>query len=459
MLKDFINKIINSTDTNTDNLKIYLDNPSAYKDIINLLDKSDTPFKIKNLIKIFDKSEYIIKLMNQIYTKFKTSYIKYLKTSDITTEKLIQELNNFPSYNLKNNKSIHSQISKVNKKQEFKLFISNVNSQIISFNIFFYYIDGDNITQQIHRYCQLIHVFCNSLAKNIIAQHQLDNFNIRFLMIDFPRELKNEFNFNELSKHGIFNNSSGYTNKQTKEMVLSRKTGLTGLLIHELLHLLDLDFHYWEHEINSVDFNWKKDWIKNTNMLECTQSIKSNCGYYSFTEAICNTNSSYFLSIYSAIEYYNYKNITISDNMFTKVKDLSIIFFFIEYLHSFINTCKLLKFFGFTSYDSFFNNTSNRKYYQSAHVFEYIVLRTFLISDFYILLFKKINNHFKLQFSKKLFKRNAEENFKFQKIISDFIFKKMVSKDIKSLIDLTFNSLTDSITIEYFATNFLVQKY
>ena len=136
MLKDFINKIINSTDTNTDNLKIYLDNPSAYKDIINLLDKSDTPFKIKNLIKIFDKSEYIIKLMNQIYTKFKTSYIKYLKTSDITTEKLIQELNNFPSYNLKNNKSIYSQISKVNKKQEFKLFISNVNSQIISFNIF-----------------------------------------------------------------------------------------------------------------------------------------------------------------------------------------------------------------------------------------------------------------------------------------------------------------------------------
>ena len=135
MLKDFINKIVNSTDTNSDNLKVYLDNPSAYNDIINLLDKTDNPLKIKNLIKIFDESEHIIKLMNQIYTKFKTSYIKYIKTSDITTETLTQELNNFPSYNLKNNKSIYSQISKVNKKQEFKLFINNVNSEIISFKM------------------------------------------------------------------------------------------------------------------------------------------------------------------------------------------------------------------------------------------------------------------------------------------------------------------------------------
>lgn len=448
-MNKLINKIINQRS------KISLDETSikSYKDIIGIEEIS-----INNLQKMFTESNSIIRSMTDNYLKYNNSILKYKKINSIQTKLLLSELNNFPSFDSKFNSSdssIYKEIKKVNIKQELELSLDN-NTKI---KIFFYCSSENEkfVKNQIDRLVQLIYVFCRSFAKDL---NKLNSFKIRFLMIDFPRKIKSDYTFDDLSDYGIFNNSSGYTNKHTKEMVLSRKSGLNGLLIHELIHLLDLDFHFWDHDLPNVDkFNWKKEWVQKCNMLECTKEVTSNCGYYSFTEAICNTTSSYFLSIYSGIEInmnginkVDSKNIQSNNIDYNKIEKLATMFFVIEYIHTYINSCKLLKYFGYNSYDSFFNNTSNRKYYQNAHVFEYIVLRTFIITYYYQIIFKKLKSYINGE------NQNSFENYKFQKKINDFIFNKMIKKDNKNYFDYIFriikvDSNTDSI--EYFATNFI----
>ena len=448
-MNKLINKIINQKS------EITLDKTSigSYEDILDIEEIS-----INNLVKLFNESESIIKLMTDNYLNYNNKLINLKNISNITTKLLLIELKNFPSFdsnNSSNNLSIYNEIKKVNIKKEYELSLN----ENIKFNIYFYYSREDElfVNNQVSKLIKIIYVFCNSFGKKIL--NKINKFKIRFLIIDFPRKLDfsnypdSNLTFDELSKYGIFNNSSGYTNKQTKEMVLSRKSGLNGLLIHELIHLLDLDFHFWDHDLPNVDkFNWKKEWTSKCNMLECTKEIKSNCGYYSFTEAICNTTSSYLLAIYSGIELYMNRINKVNSKEYDKIKKLATMFYVIEYIHSYINSCKLLKYFGYDSYDSFFNNTSNRKYYQDAHVFEYIILRTFIISYYYQIIFKKLKSYIDGK------NQNSLENYKFQKKINDFIFDKMIKKDIKPYFDYIFRiNKVDSNTysIEYFATNFI----
>ena len=447
--KVYMNKIIDKMINLLDNTNLKLDETStkSYEDLKKIEDVS-----ITNLIKLFDESMPIIKLMIDNYISYQSSYLIEKEVIEINTNNILKELNNFPSFKLKNEFSIYSEIKNTNKRKKLELTL-NKNAKI---KIFFYYSSFDEkyVNNQIERLSKILYVFCNSFGLKIM--NTINNFDIRFLMIDFPRRLNDKFDFKELGDHGIFNNSSGYTNKYTKEMVLSRKSGLTGLLIHELIHLLDLDFHFWESDIGNVEkFDWKKDWVKNCNMMECTQHIKSNCGYYSFTEAICNTTSSYLLAIYSGIEFHinieQSRGTKISNNTLNlnKIKKVILLFFIVEYIHCYINCCKLLKFFGYDNYDSFFNNTTNRKYNQDAHVFEYIVLRTFIITYFYDIVFKRLNKFINGE------KHNSMENYKYQKKVSDFIFKKMMIGDIKNFYDMIISKSFKNDSIEYFCTNLI----
>ena len=453
-MKLYMDKIINKMIKLLSHTNLNLDEVSikSYSDIMIALQSMDN-LNIKNLIKLFDDSNQIINLLIKNYITFESSMIFEKEKTNINVNNILNDLNNFPSFKSRNESSIYIMIKKVNNKKKYELFL-NKNIKV---KIFFYYSSEDEnyISNQIERLLKIIYVFCNSFGQKIM--NTINNFNIRFLIIDFPRRLNNKFDFKELGENGIFNNSSGYTNKQTKEMVMSRKSGLTGLLIHELIHLLDLDFHFWDSDIKGVPkFDWKKDWVKNCNMLECTQSIKSNCGYYSFTEAICNTTSSYLLAIYSGIEFHD-KIVSTKKNKFSndiknkkKIRNVIMLFYIIEYIHCYINSCKLLKFFGYNSYDSFFNNTSNRKFYQDAHVFEYIVLRTFIITYYYDIVFKKLNKFINGG------KHNSLENYNFQKNISKFIFNKMKNSDIKPFYDFIISKTYNNDSIEYFSTNFII---
>ena len=455
MIKKIISILKKFPKDNNNSKKLILDEIStkSYNDL-KQLDVSVDSFdytKIKNLRSLMDESEEVIKKMVIFYLKFnENSNILNFNEKQMNNEKVIEQLKNFPSFNLRNEQSIYEEIKKVNTRTEFNLQIEDS----INVNLYFYYSNNDEkqikfVKDNFKRISKIIFIFCNTFGINI---KKLNNFSFRFLIIDFPRKLStnNNFNFSELSDHGIFNNSSGYTNKITKEMVVSRKSGLTGLLIHELIHLLNLDFHFWRDQItNQSDFNWKKDWISSTNMLECSKKIKFNCGHYEFTEAICNTTSSYLLAIYSSIEVVLFGKNNFHIKLLSKIKKIFGLFYIIEYIHCYINSCKLLKFFGYDSYDSFFNNTNNRKYYQDSHVFEYIVLRTFIITYYYDIVFKRFLLHFKgNSFS-------DDQNYIYQKKVNNFIYNKMVKKDIKPFYDFVASNIKNLDSIEYFATNYI----
>ena len=457
MLKTIIEKqIFNNISPKLDNISV-----KSYEEVLDILDEINKneeqgifQLKIINIKKLFNESITIIDKMNKHYKKFNMkNNIFFESQNKISMTSLLTELNNFPSFKSNSKDSIHSEISKVNQKSSYKMIIN----QKVKCKIHFYFknedYSEDKLNENVERLSKIIYVFCNSFGN---FQTEINNFNFRFLLIDFPRRLclnNKQLSFDDLASLGLFNNSSGFTNVYKKEMVLSRNSGLTGLLIHELIHLLHLDFNFWEQNIKGFDFYWKKDWMKYCNMIECSMHVKSNCGSYSFTEGICNTNSSYFLAIYSGIEHFNASHSGNKLVDLNRIKNLASIYYIVEYLHSYINCCKVIKFFGFDTFNSFFNNTSNRKFYQSAHVFEYIVLRMFLITDFYLLLFPRIKN-----FSQD--KNNQYENYLYQKKINNHILSKFDKYDnIESLFNIIIKSMenickSNEGTIEYFATNF-----
>ena len=64
--------------------------------------------------------------------------------------------------------------------------------------------------------CNVIYLF---ITKFGIKLNIFDNYNIRFLLIDFPRKLDHNINsFKNLSEHGYFNNSSGVHIRSNREL-------------------------------------------------------------------------------------------------------------------------------------------------------------------------------------------------------------------------------------------------
>ena len=104
-----------------------------------------------------------------------------------------------------------------------------------------------------------------------------------------------------------------------------------------------------------------------------------------------------------------------------------------ETIYCYLNAVKLLNYFNFNDYDSFFNNTNNRIFYQNALVFEYIVLRIFLINDYYVLL---LNPLFKKKFNKDT---TYNSNLEFQRDLN----KKLENKLQKKYIRIIFNDISN----------------
>ena len=239
-MKDILSKI------NLHNRLLDSESKLSYIDISKIDSKK---IKIKNFQKLFNESIPILERMNSFYLEFDKgiNYVNYSEERNINFRDISKELKNFPSFDKKNSQLIMNEIKEVDKVISFKLKIN----QKTSIKIHFYIKSKDLESKRklFEKYIRIIFVFCKSFGQNINSV--LNGFNIRFLLIDFPRKLDKNYSFDELSKNGIFNNSSGFTNKYTKELVLTRNSGLSGLLIHELIHLLDLDFHFWESEFLS----------------------------------------------------------------------------------------------------------------------------------------------------------------------------------------------------------------
>lgn len=419
---DFINKI---KYTNID--KISIEN---LEEILNC----DMPFfkinKFKNIIKF---SKPIIYIMYNNFKKFNISLYKLIKEENINYEIIRKELHYYPSYDKIKATEFIAEISKIKKKYIYNLQIDTINiivtfySNNISFNLF-------------HNLLRIIFIFIKTFGNNIDIY---DNYNIRLLLVDFPRKLDSKYSYHQnqfydISNKGYFNNSSGVHIKSKKELVVTRKSGINGLLIHELIHMVGLDFCFNFNNMNMANIkDWENEWVSKNNI------VSSNNNLGSFIECICNTNSSFFIAIYNSIL------LSEQTNNSAKVIKYFKYFFYIETLYCFILSVKIINYFGFNTFESFFNNTTNKKYYQNAYVFEYVIMRMFLIYNFYYFIFKKLikNNFNKLN--------TYDDNIKFQKKLNKKLIKSLEDPNIKKIFNIISNNLKKSNNnyMEYFLLN------
>lgn len=411
----------------------YLDTVSKENiHLIKTLTESNFILKINKINNIITKSKKIILDFENNFKIFNSNNLQKKSTIDITYKQLRKELYNSPTFNEYIKSDIKNLLLNTKKKHSYQITIDYL---VINLHL---YANNINNNQLIEISRLLFTFFKTFNTKQDIFKKRYHNLNVRILLIDFPRILDTTKDFNELSEYGIFNNSSGLTILKKKEIIVTRKTGLLGLLIHELIHLLGLDFCYSLNDDNHTNIiNWQTKWISSNNI------VKKNNNIISFIEGICNTSSSYFLALYSSI---------VLSSKFNNNKTLTYFkyFFYIEVLHSYIQTCKILHFFGFNTYQDFFNNTSNRIYYQNAYVFEYVFLRIFLIYEYYNLILKKLLKY----------KFNKETNSKINENIQTKINKQILNFNKKVFLKDNINKIISFINFEnnyceYFAVNML----
>lgn len=430
MKKEKILKFINLLNQNRD---LSLDTISIknYQQVEYVLKNIDD-FEFKDFNHIVKRSEEILKKMSKNYDSYKSNFLTFIKREKVSYQEIRKELFFYPSFDDDKGIEIKNQILKIKEKSSFYLKINSVK-----INLHFYGDINNNLVTNLSR---IIYLFFITFGQN---NNIYNNYNIRFLLIDFPRVLdskvgKDRNSFQVLGEKGFYNNSSGVNIFSKKELVVTRKSGLNGLLIHELIHMFGLDFCYNFKDNDHINIlNWEMQWVKSNNIILKDNNIRS------FIEGICNTNSSYFLAIYNSI--YLSKSI-LKDN---KEEKYFKYFLYIEFLYCYINAAKLLKYFNFDSFDSVFNNNSNRIFYQNALVFEYVIMRMFLVSNYYKLLLKDI---IKYNYNE----TNNKINTNLQYSLNNKLLKIVKSGELKEIFDkiLFLIKDTNSKNMEYFCTNF-----
>lgn len=439
-------------------------NNEDLNDVFNILLSlnSKDKFKIKNLDKMISNSKPVIDRLSIFIKKYDdtNNILKFINSEVVQTKEVIKDCKGFPTFTSNEKGSISNELDKIKYKNIFKINLSN-NHHI---NLYFYtkMQIKDSSNNIVNNLAKIIYTFCESfgyLSKDYESTHSenLNDFNIRILLINFNRQLNNNLTFSQHSELGIYNNSSGYTNIFSKEMVVSRIRGISGLLIHELIHLLNLDFYNRNltgFQNNKLETITKNLWYENTNIQKCNS--KGCMEHFSLNETICNTISSYFLSIYCGIIYYN--DSTHSANLSEFKKGITLetnikLFYLIEYVHCFINCVKIINYFGFNKYEDFFNNTSNRIFNQKAHVFEYSILRIFLISHFNELITKRFTENNILNLKQFSFDESIDINEKLMKIMKNDFHTKKFFNHIMNEININKNNFSNSI--EYFCINII----
>ena len=100
-----------------------------------------------------------------------------------------------------------------------------------------------------------------------------------------------------------------------------------------------------------------------------------------------------------------------------------------------------------------FNNNSNRVYYQNALVFEYVIMRSFIVSDYYnLLLMPMLKNRFNKN-------NNSDKNEKIQLELNKNLIKIVKNNKLKETFNKIFLFLLktklENYSMEYFAVNFI----
>jgi len=214
----------------------------------------------------------------------------------------------------------------------------------------------------------------------VFGKNNLDIYNdmsIDILLYHAPRIMTNTYKksvneITEIGKKYYFNCTCGYAmldaNNKFK-ICVTRKNSCLGLLTHELGHICQLDLGIFRNNEyifpNDRLLHWQEAVKKYFNINK-----KSHIG--SMTEGINNGNSSIIHSMFLALE-----DTKTTDSLKHKYNK----FYEKEFIYSIQMTCKLLKWFKYSSLNNLFIKT-NENYIQDSFLLEYILLRCVYLINF-----------------------------------------------------------------------------
>ena len=296
------------------------------------------------------------RLINNIGLLFNENKINYNlwlsrnKIKLITNKSIIENYKN----SLKTDNLFKDNIKSLEKDIETLkyLYLFTIKNNNITFKIHLLNHKNQNFNYQIY---QIINIISSLFyLNNLDLQNQI--INIYLYLYDKPRTLYNQDlndkSINGLTKSNRFICTCGYTSSRENKIIITRLNHFTGLLIHELLHLFNVD------EKNNY-FDITNEWER---LFYNLISNKTKSGY--FFEGINNFKACIINMI---IKYY----------LFDKSIDI-LNLFKIEYYYSYLLCCKLIKFFNCSNYQYMIKNN---KFEQNGSLFEYSFIKFIFLSN------------------------------------------------------------------------------
>lgn len=242
----------------------------------------------------------------------------------------------------------------------------------------------------------------------------------RFLNKKRSNNIKSDLAF--MKKKGIANISSGVTTYHGK-MVISRKEELPKLLIHELIHFLGLDGNFFN--LHNHELFHSKEQFTNYNIISfCVQKNISSFVYESYTEFLSNILNCLFVALEIPGGNYSVMRETLE----------------LERIYSIYQTAKLLYYFGFDNFDSFFSdcknkiNSKNRRFFTDTLYLDYTIIRSIMFFSFQeVLEIMEIKNNL-------LEIKNKKNNFyhKLQIIVNNTLYG---NRDYADILDYFLNQM------------------
>lgn len=288
-----------------------------------------------------------------LFNENKSNYNLWLsrnKIKLITDNSIIENYKN----SLKTDDLFKDNIKSLDKNIETLkyLYLFTIKNNNITFKIHLLNHKNQNFNYQIYQIINIISLLF--YLNNLDLQNQI--INIYLYLYDKPRTLYNQ-DLNDKSVNGLTNSNRfictcGYTSSKKNKIIITRINHFTGLLIHELLHLFNVDE-------KDNDFDITNEWER---LFYNLISNKTKPGY--FFEGINNFKACII-------------NIMIKYYLFDKSIDI-LSLFKIEYYYSYLLCCKIIRFFNCSSYQDMIKNN---KFEQNGSLFEYTFIKFMFLSN------------------------------------------------------------------------------
>lgn len=354
--------------------------------------------KIKNnklfeSIKIdnFLNNNKLNKIIGEFYHISKRDNIEEILTQEKdfnpNDNRIFDKIKILDGFNNKNSK-VFKEYLKLNKHTIKNIKIKDID---LKFTLHFFTENNDKILIKdiINRFIIIMTYFKRSkrlenLYNSIKRNNLENNFDIYLFLYDLKRStykrVKKDIDgeLYELKTNGCYNCSSGYTSidikNNNKKMVITRKSEVLGLLTHELGHLIGYDLEVYRDDTTT-------GMMRDKNTTDYHRKLLNRIGINDarINEGLCNANTTIINTICNSITD-DYNQMV---NLFGK-------YYRFEILYSIYHSAKILYWLGYNDFDDFFDKKSAIKYKQFALLFEYTILRSFMLLT-YEKLFNKLN--------------------------------------------------------------------